>query len=107
VTTTEELERTLGFGIRALRVARRLTQIELAERANLSPGAVKHLETGAGATTTTLVKVLRALDAESWLETVAPPPAPFDPLQLLEDRERQARRSKGPSRVRQKRGAES
>jgi transcriptional regulator with XRE-family HTH domain len=102
---TEDMERILGRGVRALRAAHALTQVELAERANLSLGAVQHLETGAGATTTTLVKVLRALDAESWLETLAPPPAPFDPLHLLEEREKQARRAQGPRRVRHKRSA--
>jgi transcriptional regulator with XRE-family HTH domain len=95
--TTTELEQTLGHGVRARRIAARLTQVELAERANVSVGALKHLETGSGATTTTLVKVLRALGAEDWLATLAPPPAPFDPLQLLEDRQRT---STGPSRVR-------
>ena len=100
MSTTEELERELGRRLRALRVAKELTQVELAERANLSVGAVKHLEAGAGATTATLVKVLRALGALGWLETLAPPPAPFDPLKLLEERQRQASRAKGPQRVR-------
>lgn len=100
MTTTEELEQALGRQLRALRVAKELTQVELAERANLSVGAVKHLETGAGATTATLVKVLRALGAQGWLEMLAPPPAPFDPLKLLEERQRGASRVKGPQRVR-------
>ncbi len=100
MTTTEELEQGLGRRVRALRVARELTQVELAERANLSVGAVKHLETGAGATTATLVKVLRALGAQGWLETLSPPPMPFDPLKLLEERQRRAPRVKGSQRVR-------
>jgi transcriptional regulator with XRE-family HTH domain len=104
--TTEELEQTLGRGVRALRVSRRLTQVEVAERANVSLGALKHLEHGAGATTTTLVKVLRALEAEGWLETLAPPPQPFDPMKLLEERERRGRAT-GPSRVRRPKQAEA
>lgn len=100
MSTTEELEQALGRRLRVLRVAKELTQVELAERANLSVGAVKHLETGAGATTATLVKVLRALGAQGWLETLAPPPTPFDPLKLLEERQRRASRVKGPQRVR-------
>ena len=100
--TTEALEQTLGRNVRAVRLARRLTQLEVAERANISLGAVKHLESGAGATTTTLVKVLRALGAEPWLDTLAPPApaAAFDPLQLLQQRQQQAAAKKGPSRVR-------
>jgi transcriptional regulator with XRE-family HTH domain len=106
-TTVEELERTLGRGARSIRIARKLTQNDVAEMANISIGAVQHLESGAGATTTTLVKVLRALDAETWLTTLEPPPAPFDPLQLLAQRETQAHTAKGPSRVRRPRTAKS
>lgn len=100
MATTDELEKTLGDGIRAVRLARRFTQVELADRADVSLGALKHLESGAGATTTTLVKVLRALDADEWLGRLAPPPQPFDPLALLEQRQREQRRTARPRRVR-------
>ena len=45
-----------------------LTQAEVAERANVSLGALRHLESGSGATVSTLVKVLRALGQEDWLD---------------------------------------
>ena len=80
---TEELEKALGSSVRALRIARSLTQVELADRANVALGALKHLESGAGATTSTLVKVVRALDATDWLAQLAPAPAPFNPLDVL------------------------
>ncbi len=102
MATTDELEQTLGDGIRAVRLARRLTQVELADRANVSLGALKHLESGAGSTTTTLVKVLRALDADDWLHRLGPPEQPFDPLALLEQRQREQRRAAGPRRVRRR-----
>jgi len=102
VSTIDALEQALGRGVRAQRLAHRLTQAEVAERANVSLGALKHLETGAGATTTTLVKVLRALGTEGWLDTLAPPPAPFDPMRLLEERQQAASRGTGPARVRRR-----
>ncbi|MDA8358869.1 MAG: helix-turn-helix transcriptional regulator [Actinomycetota bacterium] len=99
---SEELERKLGGRIRALRVARRLTQTELAELANVSVGALKHLEGGAGATTTTLVKVLRALDQERWIDTLGRAPEAFNPLRALEARQRAAMPARA-TRVRHRR----
>lgn len=86
---SEELERTLGRRVREVRVAKRLTQTELADLANVSTGALKHLESGSGATIRTLVRVLRALGEEGWVETLGPPPpaaAVFNPLDLLNAR---------------------
>jgi len=100
--TPDDLERTLGRNVRAVRIAQRVTQLELAESANVSLGALKHLESGSGSTTTTLVKVLQALDKASWLDTLGPAPEAFNPLSLLEAREREARRPKGPPRVRRR-----
>jgi transcriptional regulator with XRE-family HTH domain len=81
--TIDDLERQLGASVRALRLARGVSQVALADQANVSLGALKHLESGAGATISTLVKVLRALEADDWLSTLAPPPALFNPLDLL------------------------
>lgn len=99
----DELEQVLGGRIRALRAARRLTQMELADRANVSVGALKHLESGAGATTATLVKVLGALGEQRWIDTLGPAPEAFNPLQVLEARQRAARSAR-PTRVRRRRG---
>lgn len=101
---SDELEATMGERLRSLRLAQRLTQVELAERANVSLGALKHLETGSGATTATLTKVVRALGQERWIESLGPGPA-FNPLALLEAEERQGRR--GPRRVPARRGERS
>jgi transcriptional regulator with XRE-family HTH domain len=100
VSTTDELEQMLGDSIRALRVSRQFTRAELADRANVSLGALRNLETGAGATITTLVKTLRALDSTAWLSSLTPPPEAFDPLRLLAAREEEQRRTRGPRRVR-------
>jgi transcriptional regulator with XRE-family HTH domain len=78
----EHLEEELGRQVRALRRSRGLTQQQVADLANTSVGALKHLESGQGATTRTLVRVLRALEAESWLSTLFVPRATFNPLDL-------------------------
>jgi len=88
---SDELEKVIGGRIRSLRIGESLTQAEVAETANISLGALKHLESGAGATVRTLVKVLRALGHEDWLDTLEPDTHSFNPLDLLTAREREAR----------------
>ncbi len=95
----QELESTLGRNVRALRIAKRLTQIELSELANISVGALKSLERSKGSSLSTLVKVLHALGNDAWVAQLAPSTT-FNPLALVEDR-RGARRST-PSRVRRR-----
>ncbi len=82
--SAEALEERLGQNIRATRIARDLSQRELADRANVSLGAVRTLETGRGSTVTTLVKVLRALDRQDWVDALVPPSPAFNPLDLLD-----------------------
>ena len=86
---SDHAEKTIGSQIRNVRISQSLTQAEVAERANLSLGALKHLESGAGATVHTLVKVLRALGREDWLDTLEPVSHAFNPLDLLSARERE------------------
>ena len=59
--TTEEWEMTLGRHLRDLRLRQNVDQRRLAEQAGVALNVVKNLETGKGATVTSLVKVLRAL----------------------------------------------
>jgi len=94
----KKLQETLGAAIRALRLDRRLTQLELAERANVSLGAVKNLEAGRGSTTTTLVRVVHAFGQDSWLELLCPVRPSFNPLDLAD--QRRSSRQVGPRRVR-------
>jgi transcriptional regulator with XRE-family HTH domain len=89
----DRLEEVLGRHVRQARVHERLTQAEVATRANVSLGALRHLESGSGATVSTLVKVLRALGQEEWLTTLAnePDPTAFNPLHLLAAAENEQR----------------
>ena len=102
--TPAELEVALGKGIREHRIAAGLSQAELADRANVSVGAIHHLERGKGASTKTLTRALAALGADGWIDQLAPPPPTFNPLDLLESRTREARVTTAP-RVRRRPGA--
>jgi transcriptional regulator with XRE-family HTH domain len=81
-STVAEWEARLGQQVRSLRVAARLEQRELAERAGVSLGAVRGLETGTGSTTKTIIRVTRALDRTDWLTALAPPIS-VSPVALL------------------------
>ncbi|MEX0847154.1 MAG: helix-turn-helix transcriptional regulator [Ilumatobacteraceae bacterium] len=78
------LEQQLGLALRRRRVAQGVTRAALADRANVSAGALRNLETGAGANVTTLVRAVHALGADDWLTQLEPAPAPFSPLAVVE-----------------------
>jgi len=89
--TSQELEQRLGERLRELRLLKNMDQRTLAGLAGLSLNAVKHLESGHGARVHSLVKVLRALDREQWLETVAPTVS-ISPMQMLKSGSREPKR---------------
>ena len=98
--TTGDWLRELGAGLRRSRMGAELTQEDLARRAGVSLSALKHLEVGAGANVTSLVKVVRALGREDWLAALAPPAEPtVSPIQMLRhqrsEHERQRVRKRG------------
>jgi transcriptional regulator with XRE-family HTH domain len=90
--TTVEREAELGRHLRDLRLRQNIDQRQLAARADVALNSVKRLEGGKGATVTSLVKVLRALGREDWLETLAPQ-VTVSPLQLLKAGKRTRQRA--------------
>ena len=72
----------LGEQLRALRLRQDVDQRQLAARAGVALNALKNLESGKGATVTSLVKVLRALGRADWLRSLSPPVS-ISPLQAL------------------------
>lgn len=81
--TVEELEKQVGEQVRARRLQARRTSDELAADAGVATKTLLNLERGQGSTLATLVKVLRALDAEDWLANLAPPSV-VSPVAVLE-----------------------
>lgn len=96
----QDLEKELGARLRAVRLTRRLSQREVADAANVSVGALKHLEHGQGASLRTLTRVLAALDLTGWITSLAPPAPAFSPLEELAQQQRQARDATRQVRVR-------
>ena len=91
-STVEELEESFGRAVRRLRLARRLTQADLAQRANVSLSALKNLERGAGSSLASVVRVARTLGRSEWLDAFAPAEPDFSPMAMLHARSAPARR---------------
>jgi transcriptional regulator with XRE-family HTH domain len=79
---TPAWEERLGEQVRTLRLDAGHDQATLADLADVSVTSVKNLEHGRGSSLRTLVRILRALEATSWLETLAPTPT-VSPIDLL------------------------
>jgi transcriptional regulator with XRE-family HTH domain len=94
--TTDEWSAELGAQLRHMRLRKQIEQKQLSEMAGVALNAVKNLESGKGATVSSLIKVLRVLGRADWLQSLAPPVS-ISPLQLLkakQPRQRVGRRSK-------------
>lgn len=76
------LEAELGRQLRVLRLRLNLNQRQLAERAGIALNVVKNLEGGKGSTIRSLALVLRVLERENWLGTLAPAVS-ISPVQML------------------------
>lgn len=97
--TPDEMEASLGEKLKALRLYRNVAQKTLAERAGVSVRALRSLECGEGSTVETLVRVVRALGRQEWLDSIAPVPS-INPLALTRNAQprQRASRRRPPSR---------
>ncbi|WP_160074535.1 helix-turn-helix domain-containing protein [Pseudoclavibacter sp. 8L] len=86
-SSVEEWEAALGAQVRRARLIEDVDQASLAERANVSVGALANLEHGRGARVQTLIRVCRALGREDWLASLEPERA-RSPLALARAQER-------------------
>lgn len=98
--TEDELAHELGGHLRDIRLRQNIDQRRLAQQAAVALNVIKNLESGKGATVSSLIKVLRALGQEAWLGTLAPKVS-VSPMQLLKAKPARQRASpaKGPSHV--------
>ena len=81
----------IGERVRAERLRQDLTQATLADKAGISPRALRTLEAGGGAQLTTLIRIMKALGAEGALIALLPEPT-ISPMAMLE---RKAPRQRG------------
>lgn len=91
--STVEWERFLGEQFRAMRIRAGVEQAVLAERADVSTGAIKNLESGKGSSVKTMIKVVRCLGRTDWLESLAPQVS-VSPMQMLAAARRTAPRQR-------------
>lgn len=84
------LSRELGQRLAAYRLSRNLRQEDVAESAGVSRGVLVRLETGAGGTIDSLLRVLKALGIEDRVLLLAPNPrlSPLDPKSVEGGRKR-------------------
>ena len=90
----EAVLRVLGARLAQRRLARDLTQQELADRAGVGRRAVQRLEGGHPVTTVALVRVLRELEELDTLASAFPEPGP-SPLEALKRQRQRRRRASG------------
>ena len=91
---TEEWLACIGEALRNLRLNRNLGQAEVATRAGVGRSAVQNLEAGRG-TLSTLVRVVRALGREDWLQLLAAQPT-INPLHVMRNARKRRRASRKP-----------
>lgn len=82
ISSPEELALAVGEDIRSLRLQKNLTQPSLAAQAGVSMTALRNLESGEGANLFTLIRVIRALGKQEWLQALAPR-VTINPLHML------------------------
>lgn len=85
ILTGDELEAILGANVKALRLQKNIDRETLAARAGISLSALKNLESGNGSTTRTLMRVLRSLGKEGWVQTLAPVVS-INPLHMVKSK---------------------
>lgn len=96
--TKEEMLKTLGSNIRALRLSYNISQQAAAERSGISLKAVRNIEDGKNASTLSLLALCHTLNAVDWILTVAPPhidPAAFERRDPMKPRQRAMPKRKG------------
>jgi len=84
----------LGSRLAQRRIDLQLTQAELAEQAGIAKRTLERIESGASAQMSNLVRILRALDALSGLDSMLPESGPR-PMDLLKRKGKVRQRASG------------
>jgi transcriptional regulator with XRE-family HTH domain len=78
-----EVIESVGEQVRQLRIAADMSQVDLAERANLGIATLRRLETGHDVSLSTLVAALRVLNRLEWFDGLDPIGTGPTPMELL------------------------
>ena len=84
----------LGARLAGRRLELELTQAAVAEQAGIAKRTLERMEAGQTAQLTTLIRVLRVLDASAGLDSLIPEPVPR-PMDLLQRQGKVRRRASG------------
>ena len=93
--TDDAVMAELGQRLARARLARNMSQKQLAEEAGVGERTVARVEAGESPTLTNVVRILRALGLSEGLNLLVPEPV-VNPLVELEQRGRQRRRASSP-----------
>lgn len=95
LANVDQIIADLGNRIAQVRLARNISQDDLAAKAGITRRTLSRLETGQGATLDTLVRVLLGLGLESHLEVMLPNPE-LQPVQRLARKGHERKRARSP-----------
>jgi transcriptional regulator with XRE-family HTH domain len=84
IATSEQLEAALCKKLEHIRLARNITQVDLADQAGVSLRTIRRLEKGQGVSLDTFIRVLIALGIQQNLQTLLPDPSirPIDRVNM-------------------------
>lgn len=94
-TSSDQIEAALCAELAELRLARNISQAQLAEKAGIGLRTIKRFEAGEGTTLDTFIRVLKALEISDNLSAVIPDQSvrPLERVSLKGGQRRRARQS--------------
>lgn len=101
MATSQQIEQEIGLRLARLRLARNVTQIDLAQRAGIGVRTLRRLEAGDPSTLDTFLRVATALDLEHAILSVLPE-GDIRPIERVSQKGRERRRARPASEQPQK-----
>ncbi len=93
VATSKQIETALCKRLENIRLLRNMTQIQMANKAGVSPRTIGRMEKGQGVSMDTFIRVLTALGIQQNLESLLPDPRvrPMERIRIGSGERRRAR----------------
>jgi transcriptional regulator with XRE-family HTH domain len=93
LASSRQIEAALCGRLQRIRLARNMTQAQLAREAGVSTRTIRRMENGEGISLDTLIRVMTALGIQSHLESLLPDPA-VRPIERVAARARERKRAR-------------